>query len=287
MNSVLAADLGGTKILAACVHADGRCAEPVRRSTPAAQGAAAVVEALAEALQAARQAAPGEDLRAIGLSLAGVIDRHSARVLDATDALPGWKGTDLRAALQDRLGLPVFALNDVHAALRGEAWRGGLQGAERGALITLGTGLGGAWLAEGQLQTGAHQLAGHFGRTQVLHEGRRVPLEELVSGSALARWHGAAPDGHAVLATLDSDPRSRDALRRWTEQLALLLHNLHWSLDPGRVLIGGGLIEARALWWDGLLHELRGLPLQVEPAQLGALAGLYGAAREALDGVRA
>lgn len=278
--TVLAADLGGTKILAACVDAQGRCTTPVRRATPAREGAAAVIAALSEALHAARG---DEAPSAIGLSLAGVIDRNTARVLDATDALPGWKGSDLRAALAS-FGLPVFALNDVHAALRGEAWLGALQGAERGALITLGTGLGGALLMNGELQTGAHQLAGHFGRTEVWWEGRRVPLEQLVSGSALARWHGAAADGHAVLATLDSDPRSREALARWTEQLALLLHNLHWSLDPGRVLIGGGLIEARALWWPGLLAQLGSLPLQVEPARLGERAGLLGAAREALDG---
>lgn len=281
---VLAADLGGTKILAACVSRDGRCTEPVQRATPAQDGAAAVIEALASALEEARQQAPGAPC-AIGLSLAGVIDRASARVLDATDALPGWRGSDLRAHLQPRFHRPVFALNDVHAALRGEAWLGGLRGAERGALITLGTGLGGAFLIDGKLQTGAHQLAGHFGRTKVMHAGKPVPLEDLVSGTALARWHGQATSGHEVLASLDGDPRSRVALRAFTEQLALMLHNLHWSLDPGRVLIGGGLIEARAQWWDGLLQQLGDLPLQVEPAELGARAGLMGAAREAFDGV--
>jgi glucokinase len=281
----LAADLGGTKILAACVAADGRHTAPVQVPTPAREGAAAVIAALAGALQQARTQCP-EPPRAIGLSLAGVIDRASARVLDATDALPGWRGSDLRAALSD-FSLPVHALNDVHAALRGEAWLGGLQGARRGALLTLGTGLGGAFMVDGRLETGAHQLAGHWGRTEVVHEGARVPLEQLVSGSALARWHGSAANGHEVLATLHSDPRSALALARWTEQLALLLHNLHWSLDPGLVLLGGGLIDARALWWEGLLRQLGRLPLQVRPALLGSRAGLMGAAREALDGVTA
>lgn len=281
---VLAADLGGTKILAALVGEAGAVQRLHEAPTPAAQGAEAVIATLQQLLEDARGDA---NPLAIGLSLAGVIDPRTARVLDATDALPGWKGCDLRHALRG-FQRPVQARNDVHAALLGEAWLGALRGCDSGLLLTLGTGLGGALLLNGQLHEGSRHLAGHIGRTEVLHEGGRVPLETLLSGTGLARLHGSARDGREVIARLQQgEPRADAALQAWVEQLALLLHNLHWLLDPGRVLIGGGLIDARAHWWPRLQPLMGGLPLEVKPAELGSRAGLLGAARIAWEGVGA
>ena len=112
---VLAADLGGTKILAALVDAQGTTLHVAEAATPARSGAAAVTQALRQLL---REVMAGATPSAIGLSLAGVIDPQSACVLDATDALPGWRGTNLRAELAT-FGLPVAARNDVQAALLG------------------------------------------------------------------------------------------------------------------------------------------------------------------------
>ncbi|MDR7334527.1 ROK family protein [Roseateles asaccharophilus] len=278
---VLAADLGGTKILAALVNERGETRHVLEAPTPAKAGAAAVVKALRELLQ---DAADGHQPRAIGLSLAGVIDAQTACVLDATDALPGWKGTDLRAELA-HFGLPVTARNDVHAALLGEAWLGGLRGCRHGALLTLGTGLGAAFLADGQLHTGHNQLAGHLGRTEWLHQGRRVPLESLLSGTGLANLHGSAADGRDVIARLGLDATADSALRTWVNLLALQLHNLHWAFDPGRVLLGGGMIDAREHWWPLLERVTADLPLDIRPAELGSRAGLLGAAHLAWEAV--
>jgi glucokinase len=287
MTVVLAADVGGTKMLAALVDQEGRCARVLEAPTPAREGAAAVIQALKSLLL---QAQGGMAPAAVGLSLAGVIDPNTACVLDATEAMPGWRGSDLRAALAS-FAVPVHALNDVHAALLAEAWCGALQGAQRGAMLTLGTGLGGAFLAEGRLQTGAHHLAGHWGRTEVMQKGQRVALETLLSGTGLAFLHrelgGASSSAREVLAAQQSDPAAREALRLWVEQLALLAHNLHWGLDPGVLLLGGGLIDARAQWWPQLMKALGDLPLQVRPAELGSRAGLIGAAKHALNALDA
>lgn len=281
LGCVLAADLGGTKILAALVDAQGQVRHALETPTPAKAGAAAVVTALRELLQQAKGAAQP---RAIGLSLAGVIDPATACVLDATDALPGWKGTDLRQELAS-FGLPVAARNDVHAALLGEAWLGALRGCRHGALLTLGTGLGAAFLADGKLHAGQNQLAGHLGRTEWLHQGRRVPLEFLLSGTGLANQHGSAADGREVIARLGADPKADAALRSWVDLLGLQLRNLHWAFDPGRVLLGGGMIDAREHWWPMLTPLLADLPLEVRPAELGSRAGLLGAARLAWEAV--
>lgn len=282
---VLAADLGGTKILAALVSEGGATLRRFEAPTPARAGAQAVVQALRGLLRQLLDEA-GDDARprAIGLSLAGVIDPDTATVLDATDALPGWKGTDLRAELAG-FGLPVVARNDVHAALLGEAWQGALRGCRHGALLTLGTGLGAAFLVDGRLHGGHGQLAGHLGRTHWLHHGRRVPLESLLSGTGLAHLHGSAADGREVIARLGTDATADTALKTWVNLLGLQLHNLHWLLDPGRVLLGGGMIDAREQWWPLLVPLLADLPLDVRPAELGSRAGLLGAAHMAWEAI--
>lgn len=272
---VLAADLGGTKMLAALVDAQGQPVAVREAPTPAAEGAAAVIAALRALL---REAAGSARPQALGLSLAGVIDAATVTVLDATDALPGWRGSDLRAALSD-WGVPVAGRNDVQAALLGEAWLGALRGRRDGVLLTLGTGLGGAFLADGRIHAGPGQRAGHLGRTLWPHEGRLVPLESLLSGTGLASLHGSAANGREVIARLGNDPRADLALRTWAALLAAQLHNLHWLLDPGRVVLGGGMIDARAHWWP-LLGDV---PVDVVPAELGSRAGLLGAARLAWE----
>ncbi len=282
---VLAADVGGSKMLAARVDATGRVTALCRAPTPAAAGGPAVVAQLHALLQqACGEAAP----LAIGLSLAGVIDAERVCVRDATAVMPGWKGQDLRAALGS-FGVPVAARNDVHAALLGEAWLGGLRGRRDGALVTLGTGVGGAFLADGRLHAGSGGLAGHVGRTEVMDgDGRRTPLDALLSGPGLVRLHGGVADGPAFFARLVAgDAQAARALDAWLDQLALLLHNLHWLLDPGRVLVGGGLIETREHWWPQLQQRLAALPLEVLPAELGPQAGVLGAARIAWDTVAA
>lgn len=288
---VLAADIGGTKILAAAVDASGQVFARCRLPTEAAQGGAHVLQQIERALRQVQDALPeGVQPSAIGLSAAGVIDARTARVVDATEAMPGWAGTDLRASLGQAYGLPLQALNDVHAALVGEQWLGALADAPQAAalMLTLGTGLGGA-LAFGQgLWAGHRQLAGHAGRMEVLHRGRRVSLDQLISGNGLARlMHeqgGSADDGRAVLAALAAgDAKAAAAVEAWVGLLALQIDNLFWLLDPEHIVIGGGMLDARAAWWTQLQGALR-TPVRLESARLGNEAGLLGAAHRALAG---
>lgn len=294
MDTILAVDVGGTKMLGGILDREGQCLHQQRCETPAALGGAAVAQALlglVRQLQRWCMDHAGPPL-AVGLSVAGVVDPARACVTDATEAMPGWAGTDLRAALQPATGaLPVHAINDVHAALMGEHWQGGLRGVHDSAvMLTLGTGLGGAWMAQGRLQFGARGIAGHWGRTSVREGPEWVTLDQRCSGSGLARlarMRGvAAADGRAALqAASEGDAAAQAALAEWIEDLAMLLRNLRWTLDPQAIVIGGGLITARALWWPSLTQALDGLDLAVRPAELGEHSGLIGAGRWALDSI--
>ena len=290
-----AIDVGGTKIAAALVDASGAVLASARRPTPATEGGAAVLAHMAACLDELVEAASGHALEGIGISAAGVIDPAHAMVLDATDAIRGWKGQALGAHFKARFALPVWADNDVNCALLGELWRNpalaGITGTV--AMLTLGTGLGGALAHQGQLLQGRHHLAGHFGRALVAGpDGRLAPVETLVSGSGLFNLYRQlrgldAADGAAVMALAHAgDAVAVAALDAWLGHLAVQLHNLHWSIDPDVVLLGGGVIDSRAQWWDGLERRLAalGVPLAIAPAALGSQAGLVGAAKLVWNG---
>src|SRR5690606_13505243 len=102
---------------------------------------------------------------------AGVVDPTSGRVVSATDTVADWVGTDLVAEFERRLDLPTSALNDVHAHALGEAWVGAGQGHETVLLVAVGTGIGGAFLVNGDVVAGAHWLGGHLGH---------IPCEEAI-----------------------------------------------------------------------------------------------------------
>jgi glucokinase len=226
------------------------------------------------------------------VSAAGIIDARQGRVLSAGDTMPGWAGTALADELQARQGLPARADNDVNCALRGELWLGG-HGACTGLtlMLALGTGLGAALAHDGRLVAGAHQHAGHWGWRLVWHppQGRLVRLESLVSGTGLGnlyRLHGGTQAQALAAGTAMVDLARRGdatacaALAEWVELLAVQLHNDHWSLDPALLLLGGGVIGSRDLWWPALEQRLQqlGAPLLLRAATLGNDAGMLGAA---------
>ncbi|PWF42715.1 ROK family protein [Massilia glaciei] len=286
----LALDVGGTKIAAALIDDAGTVLASTRRPTPAIEGGAAVLAQMAACLDELAATAAQHRLLGIGISAAGVIDPERAIVLDSTDAIRGWKGQDFAAYFGARYALPVRADNDVHCALLGELWRNPALAGVNGtvAMLTLGTGLGGALAHKGRLLQGRHNLAGHFGRTLVwTPEAGFLPVETMVSGSGLLylyrRRHGEeAYDGATVMALAHAgDAVAVAALDAWIGHLAVQLHNLHWSIDPDVVLLGGGVVDSRALWWDALQQRIAALdaPITIAPATLGNRAGLVGAAK--------
>lgn len=311
---VLALDLGGTKIRAALVHgaeADGALRATAPRldrvaevATPATAGADAILGAAADL---AEQVRAGARVKAVGLSSAGVIDSDRGRVSHATDSLTGWAGTDLLTPLADRFGVPVSALNDVHAHGLGEARFG--TGRDRASLllIAVGTGIGGCHVLDGRAVLGSHGAAGHVGHLPV-PEAEGVPcpcgrvghLEGLASGPGilqLATRLGADPtlkDGRALAAAASTgDAAAREAYRIAGFATGRVIGALLNVLDPEVVALTGGVHGAGAPWRDavsaGIAQEAMDVvaATPVLSASTGEHAALLGAAARALDDLAA
>lgn len=309
MSAVIGVDLGGTKTSAALVGADGAVSRRRESPTPSYAGRDAVLDACVEVV-----AAVIDDVRSagiavdrIGVGAAGVIDPETGLVVSATDTIEDWSGTDLRTELSRRLGVEVAVLNDVHAHALGEHRLGAGRGSASMLLVTVGTGIGGAYLTDGTLHAGARWLAGHLGHIPSIEAegvpcacGRHSHLEPVASGLGIydsyLRFGGspALSDTRALFAELETRPEGEDAraadaaIRLGAVALGRALGGWLNTFDPELVVLGGS-VAWQPRWWAQVLEAAAGetlLPFEgyrILPPGLGPDSGIVGAVEFARD----
>jgi glucokinase len=288
-------DIGGTGIKAGLFDADLGVRLEFRIPTPRSSGPDEVVAAVLGAVRDA--AVRGERLfgvgpAAVGLAVLGLIDESSGVAI--ASAAVGWRDVPLRGLVAEAAGVPVGFGHDLRAAALAEARLGAGQGLDSFMFVALGTGIGAAVMLDGEPLPGAHGRAGEIGHIAVAGHadacgcGGRGCLETVASARAIAaryaRRAGAAPVSAVEVAKLVKlhDP---DAVAVWAEAvdaLAEVLAGCVTALDPGALVLGGGL----ALSGELLLAPLRsaleprvtlGPPPPVAVAALGDNAALVGA----------
>ncbi|MEV0917207.1 ROK family protein [Streptomyces sp. NPDC049967] len=294
---VVGLDLGGTKIAAALLGADGTVLARHSRPTPARAGAAAVLDALAAA---AAEVDPGRAAALLGIAAAGVVDPRTGMVTSATDSIPGWAGTALGAGLADRTGYAVACDNDVRATAGPELAALNAERQDHGSLLfaAIGTGVGGAIAADGRMLHGASGIAGHLGHLPS-PEAAGLPctcgstghLEVIASGPGIAahyeRLTGAPVDRLETVAlrAAQGEAAAVSAITTGAAAAGQVLGGLANAFGPDRVVVGGGVPRIGPLYEDALraafvselMEPLRGLVpraplLGHDAAVLGAAA---------------
>ncbi|MEC7584934.1 MAG: ROK family protein [Planctomycetota bacterium] len=255
MNTVLVADLGGTRCRFAAVTADYRVLCQVSWSSPSETEAyvAAVDRGLRQVLDSlpADVASPS----AIGVGSAGVVATGTDR-LSMVPNLPieGWA---LGPELEQRFGLPTTVLNDGRASALGEFHRGQARGSDPLLCLFFGTGIGIGMVAQGRPFAGADNAAGEIGHTVYLPGGRACAcgvaghFEAYCGGRAMACRArdevGAPPDGDSwsIDALVQADhPAARQILDEAAQAAAVLVANSITLWNPRAVLLGGGVLQA-------------------------------------------
>ncbi|AIQ27884.1 hypothetical protein P40081_06570 [Paenibacillus sp. FSL P4-0081] len=286
----IGADIGGTGIKAAVVDGQGEIVARRSTATPVNEGAAGILAALKKII--AELVCCGYGLGGIGIGTAGRVEPAEGVVLYATENLPGWTGMRLAEAVEEEFPLPVSVGNDANAAALGEGWRGAAAGLEHYVMLTLGTGVGGAVIHNAEAISGRQGGAGEIGH-MVLHPGgipcscgQRGCAEHYLSGKALSRLAAEAAegwDGRRLLAEFAAGSATAAApMKRYMHDLSLAVHNIQSFMDPEAIILGGGVAESHALWWDAWMSGLAAvspLSIKVLPAELGNDAGMIGAAR--------
>jgi glucokinase len=301
-------DVGGTKISGGVVDAEGAVLEELRVVSPATD-----VEAIEDAITSlVTQLRARHDIAAVGVCAAGYVDKARAVVMFAPNI--AWRDVDLKAELEDRIHLPVVVENDANAAAWGEFTYGAGHDVDDLLLVTVGTGVGGGVVLDGELYRGAFGVGAEIGHMRVVPDGllcgcgNRGCLEQYGSGSALVREARAAARGGSLLAAgllerAGGDPdqitgplvteAARDGDRFAVEQLEVLgrwlgegIASLTAVLDPAVVVLGGGVSEAgdlllkpvRSAFASQLTGRGHRPVLDIRRARLGNRAGLIGAA---------
>ena len=293
----LVLDIGGTKIAAGLVDADGQLLHQNRRPTPRSFDPEEVWAAAERTIIDALAAAGGE-VSGAGISSAGPIHLPDGTISPVNIA--AWRGFPIRDRVSAIVpGVPVRLAGDGLCMALGEHWRGAGQGARFMLGMVVSTGIGGGLVLDGLPYGGRTGNAGHVGHVVVDQDGPecncggRGCVEAIASGPRLVSWAreqgwAAAPDAggkELADAAAGGDPIALRAFDRGAGAVAAMIASVAAVCDLDLVIIGGGVAKAGPVLFDPLRAALRnyaGLDfirgLQVVPADLGGDAGLVGAA---------
>lgn len=274
----------GRNITGALADLDG--AILARRSVPALPGEAGV-ERLLDLIGELQQEAAGLGLpvRGVGIGAPSIVQQPEGIVVLSPSH--GWRDLPLRAALEARLGLPVFVENEVNLIALGESWRGAGQGIGNLVCLSLGAGIGAGIIVDGRLYRGSHYAAGEVGYlipgeqylgrvydpygcleglagTEGIVQRARRALE---AGAPSAL--GAGPNGHPGFFSAESvlhaaragDGVARQVVEETVTLLSIAVANLVCVLDPQRIIISGEL----AAFGDLFIEPMRGRLLGALP----------------------
>jgi glucokinase len=307
-------DLGGTFIKFGLLDEQRRLlGEPTQRPTPVADGAQAVIDAMASGAcdLLVERGVSRDDVVGAGIGSPGPLDLAEGLVLD-TPNLPCLRDVALRERVGEKLGIPTALENDANAAAFGEFLCGAGKDISNMVMLTLGTGVGGGIIIDGRIVHGSHWAAGELGHMLVCPNGRpcgcgqRGCLEQYASATYLAQYaREALADDPSIQTELrevvarTGELTSKDICQArargdgfaagvWNEAmhyLAVGCITICRALDPDRIVLAGGMTAAG----DELLAPLRehframnwsmtAMLTDLSIAQLGSRSGVVGAA---------
>jgi len=295
MDVALALDIGGTKIAAGLVDADGALLHHAKLPTP--DGDAEAVWTVVDTLVTEALAEAGGRVRGVGISSAGPIDLPGGTVSPIN--ITQWQGFPVVERVSTLTGAPVRLGGDGLCMALGERWRGAGVGAPFLLGMVVSTGVGGGLVLDAAPYVGRTGNAGHVGHVVVEPDGEpcscggRGCVETVAAGPRMAQWarkNGwdapAGADGKELAGAANAgDPVALQAFRRGATAVAAMIASVSAVCDLDLVVVGGGVAKSGALLFDPLrealstyarLDFLRGL--RVLPAELGSDAGLVGAA---------
>lgn len=312
---ILGIDLGGTDCKFGIVDSQGRIIHSSKNPTRAELGPEGVIDGMASH---ARNLLAIHKVKAIGVGVPGPMSSRLGIVFE-TPNLPGWINTPARQMLEDRLQLPVTLNNDANAAAFGEYWAGAAVGVDLECMVlfTLGTGVGGGIILNGELYVGPDDTAGELGHMCINFDGplcgcgSRGCIEAYASATAIRREvrealeagvktaihipEGAEEDFGAKVvydAAMAGDAFAIDLFRRVGDALGVAAATMINTLNPNMIVYGGAVANAEDFIFGPLKERIKlnafdqpAKRAQIVKAKLGNDAGIIGAAGLAMGKV--
>lgn len=304
-------DLGGTTVKIAYFEETGKMLDKWEIPTVTENGGTRILPDIAQSIRRYLDAHNIPDTAILGLGI-GVPGPVNAKGVVNKCVNLGWGVFNISETLQSLTGFPVKAGNDANVAALGEFWKGGGQGCDNMVFVTLGTGVGGGIVVEGNLLHGAHGSGAEIGHL-VLNRDETVPcncgkygcVEQYCSATGIVRMAKRrleSSDAPSTLRSLENltckdvfdagkagDPAALAVLDQFYDYMGEFLGNVCSTVNPEVVVIGGGVSKAGDMLISGIapyfhkyvFHAASGARFTL--ASLGNDAGAYGAFKLALD----
>lgn len=299
-------DFGGTTVKIAAVFQSHIIDHAPPIATQECESKEELIDAMVRVVEDLRTRHPG--VAAVGVGMPGFVNFEKGLVYNLTN-VDGWTSVPLKSILEERIGLPVVVDNDANCMAYAEWCCGAGRGFQHVIFIAMGTGVGGAVIANGRMIRGACHGAGEIGQTSIDYQGRPGhygnlgALEKYVGNGDIA---GRARDAYSEAGSQKSVNECTPALlataalrgdavaeAQWEEtgrMVATAVMNCCWLLNPEAIVIGGGVARSGELLFNPikkhLFDQLSGPfkdHLMVLPASFGHEAGLVGAAAMARE----
>ena len=302
---VLAVDLGGTNMRMAAINRDGKILHHTKSGTPKQVSPVQLTALIGAMADECRDAIP-ESGRLVGISFAAPAPaaKNTNGVLTRLPNIPTLNGMDLKAALSGLFDLPITIENDATAAGIGEDWLGASKDVDNSICVTLGTGIGGGIILDGEPLRGLDGTGGEIGHICVEPEGvpcgcgSRGCVERYASATAIVRM--AKEAGMEISTAFEvyeaakrGDGRAQAVFQKMGRYLGIMLAGLINTLNPEMIVIAGGV----AAGWDAFIDYVKNevtarafpepaLRVKIVRSTLGDDAGILGAARSAFLAVK-
>ncbi len=319
MGKFIGIDLGGTNLRAGIVDVQsGEVTALLATPTRAREGHDAVMERMADLIRTVVTASQAP-IEGVGIGVPGVLDLEQGTVVFLPNLPDRWENVPLSATISNRVGLPVYLLNDVRSITYAE-WRFGAgRGVETMACFAIGTGIGGGLIIDRKLHLGIGGTAGELGHQTIDFNGpvcgcgNRGCLEAFASGPAITAMGVKAVIqglttriGKAVdydlnkitpevicQAANQGDSIARDIYNQAGMYIGIAVANVLVSIGPRKVVIAGGLACAGELLLEPIRRTVRErvtiMPadqVQIVSAEFGSNAGVIGVATWAAQQAR-
>lgn len=297
---VLGIDLGGTNVSMGVVNDSGEIIARLTIETRVIEGFGAVVKRISEASLKLIESTGGVD--GVGIGSPGSIE-HKRGVVRFSPNFPDWIDVPLAPELEKRLGIKVVLENDANAFVVGEKWFGKGKGYTDIIGITLGTGVGGGVISNGQLLRGSTGIAAELGHIVVDPDGylcgcgNHGCLETIASATGISRlakeWKERYPKSDlrdfsaksVMSAARDGDALGLKVLDRVSNALGIAIGNLIHIFNPQLIVIGGGVSRAGEVLLSAVKKRTRENVMRsfwgtykIVLSDLVDDAGIYGAA---------
>lgn len=310
---IVGVDLGGTSVKLAFIQEDGEILHKWEIPTDKSEQGKNILPDIAESIQRKMVELGGtkERLIGIGMGAPGAVDKEKGIIYEAVNL--GWpKNYPIVKLLSDLSGLPVEIDNDANCAALGEMWKGAGNGAKNIACVTLGTGVGGGIIVNGDIVQGVKGAAGEIGHITIIPEGgapcncgKTGCLETVASATGIVRvakdtiiqyeGESSLKDLYISKGSIEAkdvfdcmnqgDTLSASIIEQIMLHLGLVLANIGNVLNPEKIVIGGGVSKAGDLllnplqkYFNQFAYSAVSASTELAIATLGNDAGILGAA---------